>query len=170
MVSIPSGVFNIFNETIQDLFEKPIKVVYPDEKTDCPNCKISTLGTGNRSISIYQSGGPIPFPSGRKCPYCGGSGYQNTASSDNIKARIYWDRNKWMSLSAKMKLPSGSVQVTVREIDLPKVLQAEYIIPRELNIDQYGEQRYIRDGEPRPQGFQQNHQQYYTTYWVKEHG
>jgi hypothetical protein len=169
MVTIPSGAFNILNEVIGDLFEKPITVVYPAEKTDCPNCKITTLGL-NRSISVYVTGGPIPFPRGRKCPYCNGVGYRDTATSQDIRARIYWNRSKWTSLSAKMNLPEGAIEVLVREIDLPKVLQASYIIPRELNIDDYGEQRFIINGSPKPQGFQQNYQQYYSTFWTKQHG
>lgn len=165
MVSIPSGAFNILNEVITDLFEKPITLYYPDKKEECPNCYLSTLGTGTRSISIYKSGGPYPFGRGQPCPYCGGKGYKDIETTERINARIYWNKKDWVSFEAKMKLPDMSIQVIVKEIDLPKIQRSDYIIPEELNIHIYDKQRYRMSGAVRPQGFQQNYQKYYASFW-----
>lgn len=170
MIQIPSGAFNILNEVVGDLFEKPIDIYYPPKREDCPNCKSSTLGYGNRSVSVYVDGGPIPFQRGQPCPWCGGSGYKEIETSEEIKARIYWSRKDWTSLSAKLNLPDGSIEVIVREIDLPKVQRARYIVPKELAIDQYGGDRFVMAGSAKPQGFQQNYQRYYATFWSVNNG
>lgn len=166
MVSIPSGAFNIVNEVIQDLFEKPVTLVFPARREDCPNCKLTTMGYG-RSISMYTSGGPIPFERGQPCPWCNGKGYKEIESTEDINARIYRTRGKWRSYDAKMRLPEGSIEIIVRQIDLPKILQAGYLIPRDLNIDDYGEQKFYRAGEAKPSGFPQNHQFYYSLYFTR---
>jgi hypothetical protein len=164
MISIPSGAFNILNEVITDLFEKKIDIYYIPKRVDCPNCKSSSLGYG-RSISEYVSGGPIPFTRGQPCPYCNGVGYKEERAVEEIPARIYWQRKDWVSFSAKMNLPEGTIQVVVKEIHLPKLQRADYIIPKELDINQYNGETYRLAGIARPQGFQQNYQRYYATFW-----
>jgi len=94
MVSIPSGAFNLFNEVVTDIFEKKIDIYYTPKREDCPNCKSSTLGY-SRSISEYVPGGPIPFSRGQQCPYCNGVGHKKIETTEEIPARIYFNRKDW---------------------------------------------------------------------------
>ena len=90
-INIPSSVFTTYNEAVL-LFTRTATLVYPEKKEDCPNCIMSNLGTRNRSISIYQPGGPYPFERGMPCPYCGGKGYKAVEVTNDVTLRIYWDR------------------------------------------------------------------------------
>ena len=83
-INIPGSVFTTYNEAVL-LFTRTATLVYPEKKEDCPNCIMGNMGTRNRSVSIYQAGGPIPFDRGMPCPYCGGKGYKAVESTDDLR-------------------------------------------------------------------------------------
>ena len=64
-INIPASVFNTYNEAVL-LFTRTATLVYPEKREQCSNCYMDTMGTRNRSISKYRSGGPYPFE--RECP------------------------------------------------------------------------------------------------------
>ena len=89
-ITIPSGVFDVYNEAVL-LFTRTATLVYPEKREQCPNCYMNTMGTRNKSVSVYRPGGPYPFDRGMPCPYCNGKGHKAVEVSDDITLRIYWD-------------------------------------------------------------------------------
>ena len=66
-INIPASVFKTYNEAVL-LFTRTATLVYPEKREQCPNCYMDTMGTRNRSISNYRSGGPYPFERGNALP------------------------------------------------------------------------------------------------------
>jgi len=166
-INIPSSVFDVYNEAIL-LFARSATLVYPEKKEDCPNCIMSTMGTSNRSVSIYQPGGPYPFERGMPCPYCGGKGYKATEATDDITLRIYWDRKNWVKTGAEISIPDMAIQTIAYMTDLEKINKAKYLIPSYDGIEKYDTSaKYERSGASFPQGFKQNSVKYVVTFWTR---
>lgn len=166
-INIPSGVFDVYNEAIL-LFTRSATLVYPEKKEDCPNCIMSNMGTRNRSISIYQTGGPFPFERGMPCPYCNGKGYKAEESTDTITLRIYWDRKSWVKTGAEINIPDMSIQTIAYMADLEKIEKAKYLIPSYDGIENYDvNAKYEKAGISFPQGFKQNNTKYVVTFWSR---
>ena len=166
-IVIPTGVFNIYNEAVE-LFERTVKLVYPEKKEQCPNCYLDTLGTRTRSVSVYKPGGPYPFSRGMPCPSCDGLGYKAIETEENIQLRIYWEPAKWYNVGFAVDLPEGSIQTICNMTDLPKLERAKYLIPQSYgNISNYNTMRYTRAGASYPQGFKQNPEKYAVTFWTR---
>ncbi len=169
-INIPSGVFDVYNEAIL-LFTRTSTLIYPEKKEDCPNCIMSTMGTRNRSMSIYQAGGPYPFDRGMPCPYCGGKGYKAVESSDDITLRIYWDRKSWVKTGAEIAIPDGSIQTIAYMTDLEKIEKCKYMVPNYDGIQNYDTSaKYEKNGISFPQGFKQNAIKYVVTFWTRANG
>ncbi len=166
-INIPSGVFDVYNDAIL-LFTRSAKLVYPEFKEDCPNCILGSMGTRNRSVSIYQAGGPYPFERGMPCPYCGGKGYKATESTDTVTLRIYWDRKSWVKTGAEINIPDGGIQTIAYLSDLDKIEKCKYMIPSYDGIENYDTNaRYEKSGTSFPQGFKQNKTKYVVTFWTR---
>ena len=169
-INIPSSVFDTYNEAVL-LFTRTATLVYPEKKEDCPNCILDTMGTGNRSISMYQPGGPYPFERGMPCPYCGGQGYKAIESSDEITLRIYWDRKSWINVGTPIEIPNGSIQTIAFMTDLPKIEQCKFMLPKYDGIEKYDPNaKYQKAGVSFPQGFKQNDTKYVVTFWTRMNG
>jgi hypothetical protein len=165
-INIPSSVFDTYNEAVL-LFTRTATLVYPEKRSDCPNCKIITLGTGGRSASIYQEGGPIPFQRGMPCPYCNGQGFKAEEATQDITLRIYWNRKFWIDVGIPIDIPDGSIQTIAYMTDLEKIEKCKYMIPNYDGIEKYDESRYTRMGPSYPQGFKQNDTKYIVTFWKR---
>ena len=87
-ISIPDNVFSVFNEAVDNIWSKPIILVYPEKREECPNCYFN----GYKSNGVYKTGGPYPFDDGSPCPYCEGNGYKMIEVTETIKSRIYYNR------------------------------------------------------------------------------
>jgi len=169
-INIPSSVFDVYNEAIL-LFARSATLVYPEKKEDCPNCIMSTMGTSNRSVSIYQPGGPYPFERGMPCPYCGGKGYKAIENTDTITLRIYWDRKNWVKTGAEINIPDMAIQTISYMTDLEKINKAKYLIPSYDGIEKYDTSaRYEKAGVSFPQGFKQNTTKYVVSFWTRVGG
>jgi len=166
-INIPSSVFDTYNEAVL-LFTRTATLIYPEFKEDCPNCIMSNMGTRNRSISIYQAGGPYPFDRGMPCPYCGGKGYKAVESSDDITLRIYWDRKNWVKTGAEVNIPNGGIQTIAYMTDLDKIEKCKYMIPKYDGIENYDPNaKFEKTGMSFPQGFKQNNTKYVVTFWTR---
>tara|TARA_Y100000114_G_scaffold109417_1_gene102927 strand:+ start:934 stop:1446 length:513 start_codon:yes stop_codon:yes gene_type:complete len=168
-INIPSSVFNTYNEAVL-LFTRTATLVYPEKKEDCPNCIMNTMGTRNKSVSVYQAGGPYPFTRGMPCPYCNGKGYKAVEATDDITLRIYWDRKSWVKIGASIDIPDGSIQTIAYMTDLPKIEQCKHMIPNYDGIEKYDKAKYERNGPSFPQGFKQNETKYVVTFWNRADG
>lgn len=166
-INIPSSVFTTYNEAVL-LFTRTATLVYPEKKEDCPNCIMSNLGTRNRSISIYQPGGPYPFERGMPCPYCGGKGYKAVEATDDVTLRIYWDRKSWVDVGIPVNIPTGSIQTIAYMTDLEKIEKCKYMIPKYDGIQNYDvNAKFEKTGMSFPQGFKQNDTKYVVTFWTR---
>ena len=149
-IVIPTGVFNVYNEAVE-LFERTVKLVYPEKKEQCPNCYLDTMGTR-----------------GMPCPYCNGKGYKAIEAEENIEVRIYWDAKSFRDIGIPIDLPEGSIQVISKMTDMPKLDKAKYLIPLTYgNISNYTTMQFIRSGAAYPQGFKQNPEKYAVTFWTR---
>ena len=168
-IVIPTGVFNVYNEAVE-LFERTVKLVYPEKKEQCPNCYLDTMGTRTRSVSVYRSGGPYPFTRGMPCPYCNGKGHKAVEVSDDITLRIYWDRKSWYNVGIPIDIPNGMIQTISYLSDLEKIEQCKYMIPNYDGIENYDKAKYEKNGPSFPQGFKQNTTKYVVTFWNRLDG
>ena len=166
-INIPSSVFTTYNEAVL-LFTRTATLVYPEKKEDCPNCIMSNLGTRNRSMSIYQPGGPYPFERGMPCPYCGGKGYKAVEVTNDVTLRIYWDRKSWVDVGIPVNIPAGSIQTIAYMTDLEKIEKCKYMIPKYDGIQNYDvNAKFEKTGMSFPQGFKQNDTKYVVTFWTR---
>ena len=163
-ITIPSGVFNVYNEAVL-LFTRTATLVYPEKREQCPNCYMNTMGTRNKSVSLYRPGGPYPFERGMPCPYCNGKGYKAVETSDDITLRIYWDRKSWHNIGIPIDIADGTIQTISYMADLEKVKQCKYMIPKYDGIENYDTAKYETNGPSFPQGFKQNTTKYVVTFW-----
>ena len=165
-INIPASVFTTYNEAVL-LFTRTGTLVYPEKREQCPNCYMDTMGTRNRSISNYRSGGPYPFERGMPCPYCNGKGYKAVETTEDITLRIYWNRKFWVDIGIPIDIPDGSIQTISYMTDLEKINKAKYLIPNYDGIEKYDNGRYERAGSSYPQGFKQNETKYVVTFWTR---
>ena len=168
-INIPSSVFDTYNEAVL-LFTRTVTLVYPEKREQCPNCYMNTLGTRNKSVSLYRPGGPYPFERGMPCPYCNGKGYKAIETTEDITLRIYWDRKSWVNIGPAIDIPDGSIQTIAYMTDLPKIEQCKHMIPNYDGIENYDKGRYEKSGPSHPQGFKQNNTKYIVTFWNRIDG
>ena len=162
-LSIPSGIFSIFNEAVDNLWSKKIVLVYPEIREECPNCYFN----GHKSNGIYKTGGPYPFDNGSPCPYCNEDGYKMTENSEILNARIYYNRKEWVDIGIPINIPNAAAQIIFKMSELPKIQKCKYITPQYYNgIDAYQSQNLILAGSYYPQGFTQNNIKYVPTFWI----
>ena len=168
-INIPSSVFDCWNDVIANTLNRTVTLVYPEKKEDCPNCIMSTMGTSNRSISIYQPGGPYPFERGMPCPYCNGAGYKAIENTDTINTRMYWDKKSWVKTGAEIAIPNDGLQTISFMTDLEKVEKCKFMIPDYNGIENYHTSaRYEKFSSPIAQGFfKQNTVKYVVTFWTR---
>lgn len=163
MISIPSNIFDIYNEAVDNIWSKTITLVYPEVKQPCPNC----LNDGTRSNGVYRTGGPYPFENGFICPLCNGDGFKLIESTDKIKARLYYNRKDWIDIGIPVNVPYQAAQMVCKLDDLPKIQRCKYIIPEYYDgIQGYQIQNLTLAGAYYPQGFTQNPTKYVVTFWV----
>jgi hypothetical protein len=164
-INIPNKVFDDFNEAVL-LMEKQLKLFYPERKTECPNCYLDTMGTRNRSISIYKTGGPYPFETGMPCPHCDGKGYLESTVTETIPSRIYINPKEW-SRSLKIAIPDGAIMTICRMDYATKIRQCKYVQPLYNGLDGHFTDNYYRVGDIYSESFNLNPIKYVTAIWGK---
>lgn len=139
-------VTQLFDDTLNEL-GRTCKIVYPPKLLgNCPNCIYDPIG--NKSSNKWLDGGPIAFPNGSVCPVCGGTGGEAIEQSDTIKLLIHWQPSTWGQTKIdNLRLSKGLIKASGFLTDLPKVLQAEYLIP-DVNIEAYRHYRFRLSAEP----------------------
>lgn len=161
-LSLPPNVFDLYNEAVVNIWNRPITLVYPEVREECPNCTFN----GFRSNGVYKTGGPYPFESGFLCPWCEGAGYKMILTQEDIQARIYYTQKDWVKVGAQVQLPNAAAQIVASTDYLAKIQQCKYCIPHYYpNIDNYNNQRLQRVSDFYPMGFLQNSQKYIVTFW-----
>lgn len=149
---------------------KQCKLIYEGEQSQCPNCNFDS--TFNRSTNIYNGVGPKPFNRGR-CPVCHGTGYLpgGGITSEVVTFLIDWQPKPWQwedPRNTEIRYPAGLVQTKGFVVDLPKVLQAKYIIVDYLNAV-FENNRFVRWNEPVLQGNIVK-SKYFIAFWQRFQG
>lgn len=125
---------------------KNCTLVYPPKYAACVNCVFDPIG--NKSSNRWVTGGPVPFPEGSICPFCGGNGKRADEVTVTIKMLVRAESSQfWVKAPAGFQVPTGSIQTKGFLTDVQKVLTArEMIVQPELQtIIRY---RYTLVGEP----------------------
>jgi hypothetical protein len=143
---------------------KPCKLIYEPVRTPCNNCFLDT--TTNLSSGQYNGTGPMSFTRG-KCPVCGGSGYLpgETERSDVVTMTVIWKPNVYKYFAPNVQLPDSLIVLKGYVTDLPKVLQAKYVIPDYLN-QVYQSSRFVLFEAPHPQGSIVKNR-YFRSFWKR---
>ncbi len=141
---------------------KLCQVVYEaGDVQQCSNCFFDT--PNQRSTNRYNGTGPRLFTSG-KCPVCRGSGYlpDTTVETDTLTLLIDWQPKSWTimdNLTPLQGTTPGAGKIGKGDLvsakgyiaDMPKVIQAKYIILDYQNA-KYENNRFMLWGEPVVQG------------------
>ena len=91
-IQISDSLINIYQSRIDALINqlgKSVLLEFDPIRERCINCLFDTVR--KRSRGIYRTGGPRPFARGRKCPYCKGRGFLETAVQKCIRCLISWN-------------------------------------------------------------------------------
>lgn len=91
-IQIQDSLITIYQSRIDALINqlgKNVLLEFDPIREPCPNCEFDTMR--KRSTGIYKMGGPRPFARGRRCPYCKGRGFTETAVTRCIKCLIQWN-------------------------------------------------------------------------------
>lgn len=156
MVDIPQSVFDIYNDTVDDMINQNFgincKIIYPPTRVQCNNCVFDSIG--RKSANRYAHGGPAPFNFG-VCPTCGGAGYREQESEDTIKMRVYYTPKEFIKIANLVNIPDGAVMVIGFLTDSLKIKNSYRII---INSDLEGLASgvYEKLEEPVPWGFKKN--------------
>lgn len=165
--SLPSNVFDSFNQVVLDILEREAVLIFPEEiKTECPNCYLDTMNKF-KSVSIYKANGPEPFDRGQPCPHCGGKGYKSTDKKETIKTRIYFDKKtiqKYIAQSS-ISIPSAALMTVSNIKYLKSIKQAKYLTPIYDGVENYYVQKFEKISDSSPNGFTSNNIKYFTTFW-----
>jgi len=161
-ISLPPDAFTMYNDAVDNIWSRPVTLVYPEVREECPNCTFN----GMRSNGIYKAGGPYPFADGMLCPWCEGAGYKMIETSDTIQVRIYYSQKEWVKVGAQVNLANAAAQIISKLDDLPKIQQCKYCIPHYYpNLDNYNNLKLKKISDFYPQGFLQNPVRYVVTFW-----
>ena len=161
-LSLPPEAFTLFNDAVDNIWSRPITLIYPEVREECPNCTFN----GFRSNGKYKAGGPYPFEDGGLCPWCEGAGYKMIETTEQIYARIYYSQKEWVKVGPQVQLANAAAQIVAKMTDLSKLQQCKYCIPHYYpGIDNYNNQKLLRISDFYPMGFLQNPVKYVVTYW-----
>jgi hypothetical protein len=143
---------------------KPCKLIYEPARTPCTNCYLDA--TTNLSSGQYNGTGPIPFTRG-KCPVCGGAGYlpEEVERFDVVTMTVIWQPKAYRYFGPDVQVPDSLIILKGYVADLPKVLQAKYVIPDYQN-QVYQSSRFVKWKEPHPQGSIVKNR-YFRSFWQR---
>lgn len=126
------------------------------KKNICPNCVFDAQS--NKSSNYYKSGGPLPFPDNRLCPYCHGTGFSGEEIfQENIYLAIIWESKKWLNITVPLNSPNDYIQTICHHNLLDKLQSANYLVVKD--------QKFQIDGKPTYAGLGDNN--YLITMWKK---
>lgn len=145
LATVENGIDSLIHQ-----LGKQCQIIYESDRQICPNCIFDS--NNKRSTNKYNGVGPKPFQTGR-CPVCKGSGYLPGQQStfEVVQLLIDWQPKPWLFVDPNVTVPQGMVSTKGFIADMPKVLQAKYIIIDYQNAN-YTSNRFVRWGEPVAQG------------------
>lgn len=148
LATVQNGIDSLIHQ-----LGKMCKLVSDTERQLCNNCNFDSVT--QRSSNIYNGVGPKPFRGG-KCPVCHGSGFLpgTQGTTDIVQLLVDWQPKPYQLLEAAgslERLPAGLVHTKGFVTDMPKIIQAKYMIIDYANAT-YQSNRFTKYGEPTPSG------------------
>jgi hypothetical protein len=145
LATVENGIDSLIHQ-----LGKACTLVFETEPERCPNCNFDS--TTGRSSNVYNGVGPRPFRTG-KCPVCKGSGYLpgSQTTKQTVQLLVDWMPKPYLFATPNavgaIEIPQGIVQTKGFAADLPRILQAKYIIIDSVNT-QYQTHRFRLWKEP----------------------
>ncbi len=146
----------------QDGLTTKVEFNFGANKTLCPNCIFDP--NLKKSSNKYKTGGPVPFDTGRLCPYCNGVGYDVDTKLSVGYLAIIWDYKKWINPPKTIAIPEGMIQTICNKTYLWDIRQCQdmsVIYPSSTNKPH----KFVLYGEPNPAGLGDNN--YIISMWQK---
>lgn len=138
---IDSTLREVYNDGETEMWRGlglPCLLIYPAIKVDCADCQAISIGSlpGN----VLQPGLPVPVFA-QSCPYCGGQGFKEISTTEEIKMQINVDPKGFITIFQKMVLeaPNDFLETKARLEDLPKIMKC---VEAELNTNMSGYNKY----------------------------
>lgn len=148
---------NIFNKQIDFLLSNlgtatPIEFNFGVTNLNiCPNCIYDP--NLKKSSGKYKPNGPKPFPLGRLCPYCNGTGYEGIVKTKPGHLTVLWDYKEWINPPPQLDNPLGYIQTICHKnylSDIRKCKDIRVIVNNNLDnpvFQLYGEPNYAGLGD-----------------------
>lgn len=155
MVFPSDNFFKQYYNTVDELLDSDytgriVKIYYPARRIECTNCVFNPM-PGGGSTNVYKSGGPVPFTIGN-CPVCGGKGFKEEESTENIRSRIYWEHKDWRKIANTTEIPDGRVMIISYMSNLSKVKRGDsFRLYQDIEHQNYWDYKLAL--EPTPHGF-----------------
>lgn len=149
LATVENGIDSLIHQ-----LGKMCKLIYDTNETQCSNCIFDPIN--RRSTNRYNGVGPQPFNTGR-CPVCHGTGFLpgGSVTTDTVQLLIDWTPKPWLYIDPKNttdgRFPMGLVSTKGFVADLPKIIQAKYIVIDYLNA-KYSTNRFVLYDQPTLQG------------------
>jgi len=128
-IQIKDSLITTYQSYIDSLVNQLGKNVYLEFdpiRDVCPNCEYDTLR--KRSTGIYKPGGPRPFDRGRKCPYCKGHGFIETAVNKCIKCLLKWNPKDAANYGISVSQTKGIVRLKTYLTEADDLSRAKTVI------------------------------------------
>jgi len=128
-IQIKDSLIRIYQARIDALINQLGKNCYLEFDpicNPCQNCEYDTMR--KRSTGIYKTGGPIPFDRGKKCPYCKGHGFVETAVNKCIKCLIKWNPRDAQNFGITIDQLKGIVRLKTYLTEADDLLKARTVI------------------------------------------
>lgn len=153
-ITIPDSVFEKYFEVVDSTFDIfgvtcQLVTVTLEEIPYDPNNNIPD----NNSIDIHRRHDD-QFDRGEKS-------YREVETLEDLVLKVYWDNKSFIKVGS-VAVPDNAIQTIGLMTDLPKVLNAKYLIVHK-DIKDYGIMRFERSGAHFPMGIKQN--RYFGCFW-----
>lgn len=162
-IQIKDSLIRIYQSRIDALINqlgKNIFLEFDPTRDPCPNCVFDTRR--ERSTNVYKIGGPRPFARGRKCPYCKGRGFIETAVNKCIKCLIKWSPKEIKNFGIAVTRKKGIVRLKAFLTDADDLRRAKTMIVNHDIVDKMKlRMRLIRG--PTPVGLRED--RYCISFW-----
>lgn len=153
-ITIPDSVFDKYFEVVDSTFDIfgvtcQLVTVTLEEIPYDPNNNIPD----NNSIDIHRRHDD-QFDRGKKS-------YREVETLEDLVLKVYWDSKSFIKVGG-VAIPDNAIQTIGLMTDLPKVLNAKYLIVHK-GIKEYGVMKFERSGAHFPMGIKQN--RYFGCFW-----
>ena len=155
-IIIPDSVFDKYFEVVDSTFDIfgvtcQLVTVTVEEIPYDPDNNIPD----NNSIDIHRRHDD-QFDRGEKS-------YREIETLEDLVLKVYWDNKSFVKVGG-VAIPDNAIQTIGLMTDLPKVLNAKYLIVHK-DIKDYGVMRFERSGAHFPMGIKQT--RYFGCFWKR---